>query len=627
MLRAALQGSDERFIEHAILTNKEYLEFMADNRFYQHLTKANAVWLEDRLGFAGKYDVVTEDITKGVFLRNKALKKFLPAYTKHMEEAMALSEEIDDMTLASLTLATKTLVNLLHDKINKETHFSNRLISASPGIIFIYSLVQKEVIYMNQHVEDVLGYPAGEIEKLGREDILQYIHPEDIAHILELVQEFYVPEENKTFQFEYRFRHADGSYRWIRTYAIVFNRDEQGYPKEILGESYEVTKEKEITLALARRDEQLTEAQNIAGMGSFEWNFRDKTSNHSEQVYKIFEYSGERQFDEFIQFVHPEDREKVRSAFETSLVTGQYECEYRYIVNGREKYLWTKGVVSFENGAPYKLIGSVQDITERRKMEENLLQKTIELQKINADLSEFTYVASHDLKEPLRKISVFADMIYSTELEKLSSEGQSQLKKIVDSSLRMRNLIDDILTLSSVSAHREKEWVSLETLLQEVCGILDYTIKQQEAVVQSDGLPEALVVPVLIRQLFQNLIGNALKFAKPDERPALEISHAFLTRNKILTSNIDNAGYLQLKFKDNGIGFSNEFSEKIFQLFGRLHTQKQYEGTGLGLSICKKIVEEHGGTITAQGVPDQGATFTVTIPYEKKMTVDRKVGS
>jgi PAS domain S-box-containing protein len=614
MLRATLEMSDEQIIEHAIPTNKEFLKYLAENKTSEFISATNNQWIQDRLGYASKYDVVAEDITQGVFLRSKGLKKFIPDFIPTVNEAMSLVEEIDNFALTNLTLATNTLINLLRDKISQETHFSSNLLNTTPGIIFIFNLKDRTITYINQNIKDVLGYTPEELTSMEEDVIFKYIHPEDVPSVLAHIDEIFKSVESKTFEHEYRFKHGSGTYKWMRTYEVVFRRDKNGYPIEILGESFEITKEKEIILALARREEQLTEAQNIANLGSFEWNFRDKTSKHSEQIYKIYEYSGERQFEDFIHNVHPGDQEKVRAAFATSLVTGNYECEYRYLGNNKEKYLWTKGVVSYENGKPYKIVGTVQDISDRRKMEETLLQKTIELQKTNSDLSEFTYVASHDLKEPLRKISVFADLIYTKEYANLTAGGKEQLKKIVEATKRMRNLIDDILTISSVTANRAKEQISLQKIMDDACSLLDVTIKQKEAVITSDGLPEAFVNPVLFNQLFLNLIGNSLKFSKNDQPPVIEITHNYLTKDKIFTTDPSLANYLQLKFKDNGIGFNNDYTEKIFQLFGRLHPKSEYEGTGLGLSICKKIVEEHGGTIKADSSSNQGAIFTVVIP-------------
>lgn len=620
MLRSILQLSDEQLVENGLPDARAFLEYLADNNYYAFVQLSNEEWMKDELKYAGKYDVVAEDITHGVFLRNKALKRFIPAYLNDITQAFALADEIDNMTVTELTLGTNTLLDLLKDRIEREAYFARRLISATPGIIFIYNFKDKRIAYLNQNIKELLGLKMLQIEQITTETLPQYVHLDDLPYLLLHFQEIYNGEENKTFQHEYRLKHADGSYLWVRNYEVVFRRDEQGKPLEILGETFDITKEKEVALALSRRDEQLTEAQNIAGMGSFEWHFSNNTrSAISEQVYKIFEYDLGNAFGDFIDHVHPDDQEKVRTAFEESLETGNYECEYRYIAKNHEKYLWAKGIVLFENEVPVKMIGTVQDITERRKMEETLLQKTIELQKTNADLSEFTYVASHDLKEPLRKISVFADMIYATEFERLSEAGQAQLKKIVDSSLRMRNLIDDILMLSSVSANRAREWVSLQAILEDVCGMLDHTIRQKQAVIESDGLPEAYVIPVLFNQLFLNLIGNSLKFSKKDISPAIEITHTYLTRHKIVTGNEANAFYLQIRIKDNGIGFSNESSDKIFHLFGRLHAVTDYEGTGLGLSICKRIVEEHGGTIQAHSTPGLGATFTVVIPVGERI--------
>jgi light-regulated signal transduction histidine kinase (bacteriophytochrome) len=254
------------------------------------------------------------------------------------------------------------------------------------------------------------------------------------------------------------------------------------------------------------------------------------------------------------------------------------------------------------------------DITERVKAENILVQRTHELQQSNESLEEFAFVASHDLKEPLRKISVFTDRL-ARSTHTFTNTETSYLNKVVNASLRMQQMIDDLLSLSLISTNLAEERVDLECLLQEVIQTFEHRIEELQASVRSDGLPSALIVPSQIRQLFQNLISNCLKFVRVGEKPIIKIGHRFISSDSVSQQNLRPATrYLELTFADNGIGFEREFEEKIFAVFHRLHHKHEYEGTGIGLAICRKIVKSNGGAIVATGSKDQGATFTITLP-------------
>jgi signal transduction histidine kinase len=197
----------------------------------------------------------------------------------------------------------------------------------------------------------------------------------------------------------------------------------------------------------------------------------------------------------------------------------------------------------------------------------------------------------------------------------------SNLEKVKASSIRMQQMIEEILNFSSITNEAKKECVSLTKVLNEALEILDDGIRERSASITADNLPEAVVIPAQLRQLFQNLIANSLKFSRKDVKPKITITHKFKAGNEIQhelqSENFKPAGqYLQLIISDNGIGFKQEHAQKIFGLFTRLHSRSTYEGSGLGLSICKRIVENHEGTITATSQPGAGSTFIVTIPAE-----------
>jgi len=285
--------------------------------------------------------------------------------------------------------------------------------------------------------------------------------------------------------------------------------------------------------------------------------------------------------------------------------------------DGEYRWLLVREIVfkSDEHGNITQVIGAALDITRRKEMERTILQNAHQLEQSNASLEEFAYVASHDLKEPLRKISTFGDRLVASQIDKLTDEGKIYLRKIVDASQRMQNMISDLLSISMISGDRSFETTSLQKILEDTLQTLEFKIEQQKAVIRYDALPEANVIPSQFRQLFQNLIANSLKFIREDVQPVITIQFTYKTPEDVARFQVRAAGqYLQVQLSDNGIGFENEYAQKIFAIFQRLHGRSEYEGSGIGLAICKKIVEHHGGVIFAHGQPNEGATFTIILP-------------
>lgn len=370
-----------------------------------------------------------------------------------------------------------------------------------------------------------------------------------------------------------------------------------------------------LTERLEKNSNQLLEAQSIAQVGSFEWNFYEVNRTNSPELAKIFETETAQSYEDMLQKVHADDRDKVKQAVEQSLTTGNYNCEFRYLVNGKEKVLWTRAIIHYENEKPILMAGTVQDITERKKIEQSLLQKTFELEISNSNLEKFAYVASHDLQEPLRKILMHTDLLVVTEKERLSERGRGLLDKIVRSTSRMKDLIKDILTYSTLNPEKEKEQVNLEDLLTEVKTELEFIISEKEATIKCNGLPNAYIFPSQMKQLFQNLISNSIKFSKKDIPPVINIAYEFLNAENLFGRKIISASaYLRIIFTDNGIGFNKEYADEIFLLFKRLYSKKEFEGSGLGLAICKKVVENHGGLIEAISDNNDGASFHIILP-------------
>jgi len=264
-------------------------------------------------------------------------------------------------------------------------------------------------------------------------------------------------------------------------------------------------------------------------------------------------------------------------------------------------------------------IGAVvifKDITERKRAEEAINRKAAELARSNAELEQFAYVASHDLQEPLRKIQAFGDRLKAKCDAVNLQDGRDYLERMQGAAARMQTLINDLLTFSRViSASQPFVPVDLNSVIKGVLSDLEVRIEQTGAKVEVAELPAIEADPLQMRQLFQNLIGNALKFQPPKGQPLIRIQGRILKSAFAGTPEEDPyAEQCELTIRDNGIGFDEKYLDKIFAVFQRLHGRNEYEGTGVGLAVCRRITDRHGGNINARSKPGEGATFVVTVP-------------
>ena len=322
------------------------------------------------------------------------------------------------------------------------------------------------------------------------------------------------------------------------------------------------------------------------------------------------------------KFINPEYREFVSSGISQSKHQKKsYQLEFS-ITDGQglHKRLYIENYISPANtGEVFEYSGVIKDITESYYYKKALEQKITQLDKSNQNLQEFVYVASHDLQEPLRKISTFSERLNNKFSEQLGQEGAMYVKRIMSSKGNMKTLLEDLLSFSRLSFNDRKfEKVMLNDSIDEVLSDLEIKIEDAKATVTRDDCPTIEAFPSQIKQLFNNLIGNALKFKRHDAPLQIKIkcSEAKLADYPLLPLAKD-MRYIALRIEDNGIGFEQEFSERIFMIFQRLNGKSEYAGSGVGLAICKKIADNHHGFIFAQGQLDRGATFTILLPEQQ----------
>jgi light-regulated signal transduction histidine kinase (bacteriophytochrome) len=271
---------------------------------------------------------------------------------------------------------------------------------------------------------------------------------------------------------------------------------------------------------------------------------------------------------------------------------------------GRKIMLLNARLVSHHPDVPRVILLAIEDVTERRLAERRLAAQQRELERSNAALKEFAFVASHDLQEPLRKIVSFGERLETVAGHALTGNARLYLDRMLNAAVRMRALIADLLAYSQIAASATPFVpTDLAAIARGVLGDLEIAIAESGGRVDVGGLPTIDADAPQIRQLLQNLLGNALKFRRPGVPPIVVVDAAS-----------SHNGDCTITVTDNGIGFKDEHAEKIFRMFERLHARTVHEGSGMGLAICRKIVERHGGTIDATSTIGQGTTFTVTLP-------------
>ncbi|MFB9079664.1 CHASE3 domain-containing protein [Flavobacterium procerum] len=365
----------------------------------------------------------------------------------------------------------------------------------------------------------------------------------------------------------------------------------------------------------------ISESETIGKFSTWQWDLDTQKIDYSDNQYRLLGFKPDSFVPEketFLNFVHHDDKQTVAESMNGILEKGTLPFVYYKIVRpDREiRYFKSTGKLLTDQHGSKILLGINFDITDEHLLNIELQERNKELEKSNKELASFNHVASHDLQEPLRKIQTFISRVSDADKAVMSESGKNYITKIEASAKRMRVLIDDLLLFSRTNTTK-KEFikVNLDELLKNAESELAEVIEEKKAVITVSKLPKLSVIPYQIEQLFINLIGNSLKYSRPDVEPIITISSEKVNSAdypEILEQTVKK--FHKITFTDNGMGFDPQFKETIFILFQRLHSKTDYPGTGIGLAICKKIVENHKGHITADSTLDQGSVFTVFLP-------------
>ncbi|MBW4690951.1 MAG: PAS domain S-box protein [Lyngbya sp. HA4199-MV5] len=472
---------------------------------------------------------------------------------------------------------------------------------------------------VNRSLCEMIGY--SELELL-QTDFQTITHPDDLETDLGYVQQL-LKGEISFYQMEKRYFHKQGHVVWILLSASL-TRDDQDRPLYFIPQIQDISDRKAAEAALRESEERLQLSLEGSGDGLWDWNIATGDVYYSPRWMEMLGYEPDElpgDLSTWARLMHPEDKTWVSEILEAHLKDGSvpYHFDYRVLTKAGEwKRIadYGKVVVRDRAGKPLRMSGTHKDISDHKQAKADLRTLATQLEQSNQELQNFAFVASHDLKEPLRTIRNFSNLLQSRCGKQLNDQGKDYVNRMQNAAHRMQTLIDDLLLLSRISTQAEPfVSVDLNPIVETVLSGLEVKIQETNAAIDIEPLPTLEADPTQIHQLLQNLISNALKF-HGDKPPVVKIRSQVLmlpsAKQNLLTKQM-----YQISIQDQGIGFDEQYRDRIFKIFERLHGRSEYEGTGIGLAVCRRIVERHNGSIVAQSAPGKGSTFTITLPIKQ----------
>jgi PAS domain S-box-containing protein len=493
----------------------------------------------------------------------------------------------------------------------------------------VYAINEKGVFtYISPVIEHIAGYTP--FEMIGK-SFTEFIYVDDIPPIMARFDEL---KSGITHPSEYRIVSKSGMIIWIRSFSKpvlvegkftglkgIFMDITEYKQSEIELQQYREHLEelvKKRTIELTASEERFRIAAQSMNDLIWDWNILHNTITWFGDIDGMLGYaSGEfpGTFSAWEKMLHPEDHDRVMAALHNHLTTkSPFSEEYRIVrKDGVHSYWMQRGTALWnENGSPYKMISACTDITSHKEAEQWIIEHAArlaalnsELERSNRDLEQFAYVASHDLQEPLRMISSFAHLLENRYQGKLDKSADEFIQYITEGARRMQLMINDLLTYSRLATQaKEPRIIDCEKVLNQVEANLRTIIQESGASIQHEPLPSIVADYSQMVQLFQNFVGNAIKF-RSNNKPVIQISVESKEKEWLFS------------VRDNGIGIDPEHFGRVFVIFQRLHSIEEYPGTGMGLSICKKIIENQNGKIWLESERGKGSVFYFTIPKPK----------
>ncbi len=561
----------------------------------------------------------------------------------HAKGEIRINEEGKPVQLFG-TVQDVTVQKQFEKDLNEKQYFIQKITDITPSIIIAYNLHMDQFLFINQTLEKQLGYSNEEIEGKGMGFFIDLIHPDDLEALAEkymrIVQMFDQGEDDpdEVIEFKYRILHKNGKYRWFHTYGTIFNKDKNNRIEDVVSVSVDITDEVNAIVELIKKNDELRKSEEryhgmvneVEDYAIILLNKEGIIENWNKGAEKIKGYTADEILGKSFTIFYTEADQKSNLPMQ---LLAQAAREGRATSEGwrvrkNETIFWGSIAITALHDKRNNIIGYskvTRDLTER-KLAENKMQEYTEhiesknkrLEQINKELESFSYMASHDLQEPLRKIQAFSSRLVQKEYAVLSDWGKDIFDRIQSSANRMQNLIDALLNFSQINSTPEAfEKADTNKLLKEVLSNLNESIEEKKAEIVYDPMPVMNVIPFYFQQLLTNMLTNAIKYSKADVAPKIKIAtHVILGQDIHNHETEPGKHYYCISVTDNGIGFDPQYANKIFELFQRLHGKSEYPGTGIGLAICKKIMDIHQGFITVQSEPGTGSTFNLFFPVE-----------
>ncbi len=515
-------------------------------------------------------------------------------------------------TLVSVALLAAVLY-LLYGEIRQRTRAEHvlreseerfRAILDNAAALIYLKDPSGRLLFINRRCEEVFRIPRN--QALGK--TYHDFFPGEVADAYS-ANDMKVLSSGQPLEIEEPAVHDDGIHTYVSVKFPLM--DSWGVPSAVCGISTDITPQKRLAEALRETDQRLNLALSSAGVGTWSLNIVDDAiiwDDHIHQLFGLVPGTFGGKLEDAMRMLHPDDRERVaREVANAVELDAPYDTEHRVVwPDGSVHVLGARGkVYRADDGRALRMTGVCWDTTERKRAEERLHERTLQLEAANEALGSFTYSVSHDLRAPLRAIDGYARILLEDHADRLDAEGQRVLGVVCTNARQMGKLIDDLLTFSRLGrGDLEKSRVDMTALAQSAVEELRRLEPERRVAVTIAPLAPALADGTLIRQVLTNLIGNAWKFTRTRAEATIEIGCT------------PSAGELTYFVRDNGAGFEMEYANKLFGVFQRLHRAEEFEGTGVGLAIVQRIVQRHGGRVWAEGAVDHGATFYFTLPAE-----------
>lgn len=495
---------------------------------------------------------------------------------------------------------TNELKNAYKELEDREKSFSSLLL-ASSEVLYRVSPDWNVMLHLNSP-----GFLAN-TEKPNRNWLQEYVPPEDQPNVIAAFNE--AIQTKGVYELEHRVIQADGNVGWTFSRAIPII-DKNGEIVEWFGAASDITEQKKAVNALEESENRYRNIIDNIPDAYFRGDNEGIITMVSPSTARMYRFDSPQEMigqPILSLYKYPEDRRYLLEGLKKNGKVEDYEFKS---VRKDSTSFWVSINAQYHydnNGQIQGTEGFVRDITKRKKAESELKKALNDIKRSNEELQQFAYVASHDLQEPLRTIASFTQLLERRYKGKLDQDADEFMEYIVDAAVRMKQQINDLLGYSRVAtAGKEFEKVDTNSILNQATANLKSAIDENNAEITHDPLPNVIGDRDQLSRVFQNLIGNAIKYRKPDEPPKIHISaHENKGNNEYVFS-----------VSDNGIGIKKEYLDRIFIVFQRLHTKDEYKGTGIGLSVVKKVIERHGGYIWVESEYGKGSTFYFTIPIK-----------